>query len=124
MAKPNVAVGKAHRALLRLLGSLRALVVAQRLFRPHWGLVKIALSALLLCCSQKTRYGHVCPYGKDCYNDNCWFQDVHDVDTVSLFALLLERPDTNFVVVESRVQDIRGWRAGMESEVELSHTIV
>ncbi|KAI4759512.1 hypothetical protein E4T52_08346 [Aureobasidium sp. EXF-3400] len=25
--------------------------------------------------------GHVCPYGKDCYNDNCWFQDVHDVDT-------------------------------------------
>ncbi|KAI5202680.1 hypothetical protein E4T38_05446 [Aureobasidium subglaciale] len=25
--------------------------------------------------------GHVCPYGKDCYNDNCWFQEVHDVDT-------------------------------------------
>jgi hypothetical protein len=33
--------------------------------------------------------GHVCPYGKDCYNDNCWFQDVHDVDTVSFFFILL-----------------------------------
>jgi hypothetical protein len=32
--------------------------------------------------------GHVCPYGKDCYNDNCWFQDVHDVDTVSLISCL------------------------------------
>ncbi|KAF1350901.1 hypothetical protein BDV97DRAFT_397882 [Delphinella strobiligena] len=24
--------------------------------------------------------GHVCPYGTACYNDGCWFQDVHDID--------------------------------------------
>lgn len=33
--------------------------------------------------------GHVCPYGKDCYNDNCWFQDVHDIDTVSCISSLI-----------------------------------
>ena len=41
--------------------------------------------------------GHVCPYGKDCYNDNCWFQDVHDVDMVSfpvLFAYAFENITT------------------------------
>ncbi|GAB7353105.1 hypothetical protein MBLNU459_g3647t1 [Dothideomycetes sp. NU459] len=24
--------------------------------------------------------GHVCPYGKNCYSESCWFQDVHDTD--------------------------------------------
>jgi len=42
IARPKVAMGRLHRALLRLLGSLRALGVAQRLLRPPWGLVKTA----------------------------------------------------------------------------------
>ncbi|THY37761.1 hypothetical protein D6C99_09471 [Aureobasidium pullulans] len=33
--------------------------------------------------------GHVCPYGQECYNDKCWFEEVHDVDTVSHLHMLL-----------------------------------
>lgn len=35
------------------------------------------------CMSFTCTNGHVCPYGKGCYNDGCWFQDVHDLDLVS-----------------------------------------
>jgi hypothetical protein len=27
--------------------------------------------------------GHICPYAKECYHENCWFTGLHDVDTVS-----------------------------------------
>lgn len=39
------------------------------------------------CMSFNCTNGHVCPYSKDCYNDGCWFQDVHDVDLVSRFSI-------------------------------------
>jgi len=35
--------------------------------------------------------GHICPYGTNCYNDGCWFQDLHDVDLVSGICIRFDK---------------------------------